>query len=188
MNRRWTTEGFRLRSLATRRMPARSWRTFLHLVVDRQQHLPDAGRSVLHRLVGVSDLLEGPRLDGRCGEQVGIEECGELVEDVRAVGAVHEDAGEPGDVALVAVDLHEVDGDALMGMKPGHPAAEAKALYSELEQRAAGRVEHHVAATPIGEFEYRLVEVARAGVNEMLNVIGPVRSGNDRLCASPAGD
>src|SRR5262245_36570792 len=75
-----------------------------------------------------------------------------------------------------------------MGMKPGQPAAEAKALYSRLEQRAAGRIEHHVDATPIGEFEYRLVQVARAGVDEMLNVIGPVRSGNDRLCTSPVSD
>src|SRR5262245_64855743 len=75
-----------------------------------------------------------------------------------------------------------------MGMKPGQPAAEAKALYSRLEQRAAGRIEHHVDATPIGEFEYRLVELARAGVDEMLNAIGPVRSGDDRLCTSPGSD
>src|SRR5215468_8179993 len=73
-------------------------------------------------------------------------------------------------------------------MKPGQPATEAKALYSRLEQRAAGRIEHHVDATPVGEFEYRLVELARAGVNEMLNVIRPVRSGNDRLCTSPVSD
>src|SRR5262249_25441400 len=55
-------------------------------------------------------------------------------------------------------------------------------------KRAAGRMEHHVDAPPIGEFESRLVEVARAGVNEMLNVIGSVRSGNDRSCASPVSD
>src|SRR6516225_5218661 len=160
MNRRWTPKRLRFRLPSTgwlRRLlgPSPS-RTLLRLVVDRKQHLPDAGRSVLHRLVSVGDLLEGPRFGGRCGEQVGIEECGELVEDVRAVGAVHKDAGEPGDVALVAVDLHQVDVDALMGVKPGQPAAEAKALYSGLEQRAAGRIEHHVDATPIGEFEYRL--------------------------------
>src|SRR5215471_1579064 len=136
MNRRWTTERLRFRLPATgslRRLhgPSSS-RPLLRLAADRQQHLPDAGRSVLHRLVGVGDLLEGPRFDGRCGEQVGIEECGELVEDVRAVGAVHENAGKPGDVALVAVDLHQVDVGALMGMKPCQPAAEAKAFYSRL--------------------------------------------------------
>src|SRR5262245_43220927 len=75
-----------------------------------------------------------------------------------------------------------------MGMKPGQPAAEAKALYSRLEQRAAGRIEHHADAPPTGGVEYRVVEVARAGVNEMLNVIGHVRSGNDRLCTSPVSD
>src|SRR5262249_57875469 len=164
----WTAERLRFRlpatcSLRLLRGPSSS-RPLLRLAVDRQQHLPDAGRSVLHRLVGVGDLLEWPRFDGRCGEQVAIEESGELVEDARAVGAVHENAGEPGDVALVAVDLRQVDVDALMGVKSGQPPAEAKALYSGLEQRAAGRIEHHVDATPIGEFEYRLVGVARAGV------------------------
>src|SRR5262245_13710948 len=192
MNRRWTTERLRFRLPATgwlrRFLGPRSSRPLLRLAADRQQHLPDAGRSVLHRLVGVGDLLEWPRFDGRCGKQVAIEECGELVEDARALGAVHEDAGEPGDAPLVAVDLRQVHGDALMGMKPCQPAAEAEALYSRLEEPAAGRIEHHVGATPIGEFEYRLVEVARAGVYEMLNVIGPVRGGNDRVCTSPFSD
>src|SRR5215471_1237871 len=73
-------------------------------------------------------------------------------------------------------------------MKPCQPAAEAKALYSRLEEPAAGRIEDHVDTAPISEFAHRLVQVARAGVNEMLNVIGPVRSGNDRLCTSPVSD
>src|SRR5262245_38612507 len=125
MNRRWSSR--------ERLLGPSSSRTFLRLVACRQQYLPDAGRSALHRLVGVGDLLEWPRLDGGCSKQVAIEERSELVEDVRAVGPVHEHAREACDAPLVAVDLHQVDVDALMGMKPGQPAAQAKALYSRLE-------------------------------------------------------
>jgi hypothetical protein len=110
-----------------------------------------------------------------------------LVEDARDVRAVHEHAGESRNVQLTVVDLIQIELEPIgAAVKPDHPTVVPQAAERGLKQLAADRVEHQVGAAPIGEFEHRLADVARGGVDELLNAVGLAPTGDDRLCATPA--